>query len=123
MNYRRKIFSIDFGSCIHNDTLTVNLQTFEFSDEQNTITGYLRWIPKFVSNDEQNKNKIVDITEYKTLSHLQSIVPLTTKRLKYILEGKIKGVHNSNDQTLGTAESKHQGGTTDYGSNQTVRFS
>ncbi|CAF4837757.1 unnamed protein product, partial [Rotaria sp. Silwood2] len=40
MNYRRKIISINIPYV--GDNLVFNLQTFEFSDNGNTIVGYIR---------------------------------------------------------------------------------
>ncbi|CAF0966177.1 unnamed protein product [Didymodactylos carnosus] len=47
MNYRRKCVDID---CKYIGTVTANLHTFTFFNNEKTILGFIRWIPKFISN-------------------------------------------------------------------------
>ncbi len=84
MNYRRKLihFKLDF---ISNEQITFNLQTFSFENNDKTIIGFLRWIPKIISNSEQDKNKIKSIDNFSTLTNLNPI-PLTTKHLREITQ-------------------------------------
>jgi hypothetical protein len=79
MNYRRKVTSIDIPFV--SNSLKFNLQTFEFSNDKKTILGYVRWIPKLISNTDSNDGKIVDIDNYHIMANIQPI-PLTTKHLK-----------------------------------------
>ena len=79
MNYRRKIISIDIPFV--GDDLKFNLQTFEFSNNEKTIFGYIRWIPKLISNNENNDKKIVPVDNYQPMANIQPI-PLTTKYSK-----------------------------------------
>ncbi|CAF3353058.1 unnamed protein product [Rotaria sp. Silwood1] len=82
MNYRQKILelSLDF---ISDKNLIFNFQKFSFTNKKNTITGFIRWIPKLVSNSEQDKNKIKNIDNFSAMTNLNPI-PLTTKRLQQI---------------------------------------
>ncbi|CAF3499599.1 unnamed protein product [Rotaria sp. Silwood1] len=79
MNYRRKIISINIPHVC--DGLTFNLQTFEFSNNEKTIVGYIRWIPKLISSTENKDKKLVYVDNYQSMANIQPI-PLTTKRLK-----------------------------------------
>lgn len=45
VNYRRKYLNINL-----NDRLIFDLQNFTFTNEENTIDGFLRWIPKIIMN-------------------------------------------------------------------------
>jgi hypothetical protein len=81
MNYRRKVISIDIPFV--GNGLKFNLQTFEFSNNEKTILGYVRWIPKLISNTDNNDKKIVYIDNYQPMINLEPI-PLTTKRLKEV---------------------------------------
>ncbi|CAF0859787.1 unnamed protein product [Didymodactylos carnosus] len=86
MNYRRKqLIAVDIPFV--DDQLQLNLQTFTFTNNVKTIAGHLRWIPKLISNSEQNKLKVVHIDNYQTMTNLQPI-PLTTKHLKEVLHMK-----------------------------------
>jgi len=81
MNYRRKVISIDIPFV--GDELKFNLQTFQFSNNEKTILGYVRWIPKLISNTENHDKKIVNIDNYQPMVNIQPI-PLTTKRWKEV---------------------------------------
>jgi len=94
MNYRRKVFSINIPFI--GDRLRVNLQTFEFSNNEKTVFGYIRWIPKFISNTENNDQKLVYIDNYHPIAGIQPI-PLTTKRLKRVSQMKKTGQQQTND--------------------------
>jgi hypothetical protein len=76
MNYRRKYLNINLDF-INNEKLIFDLVNFTFTNEQNTIEGFLRWIPKIVSND----------TNFTVLDNFQlstdtDFVLLTRARLK-----------------------------------------
>ncbi|CAF5109457.1 unnamed protein product, partial [Rotaria sp. Silwood1] len=83
MNYRRKIISINIPYV--GDDLVLNLHTFEFSNNGNTIVGYIRWIPKLISNTGNIEQKIVFVDNYQSTVNIQPI-PLTTKRWKLFQE-------------------------------------
>jgi hypothetical protein len=85
MNYRRKVISINLPFV--GDDLKFNLQTFEFSNNEKTILGYVRWIPKLISNTESNDKKIVHVDNYQVMANIQPI-PLTTKHLKDVSQIK-----------------------------------
>ncbi|CAF1073805.1 unnamed protein product [Adineta steineri] len=90
MNYRRKVISINIPN-VGND-LTLNLQTFEFSNNKKTILGYIRWIPQLISNSEDNPKKIEYIDNYQSMANIQPI-PLTTKHLKQMPKTKKSDKH------------------------------
>lgn len=85
MNHRQKVISIDIPHV--GDKLTFNLQTFEFSDTDKTIFGYIRWIPKLISNTESQDQKLVYVDNYELVANIEP-TPLTTKRLKEALKTK-----------------------------------
>jgi hypothetical protein len=82
MKCRRKCIDLELPF-ISSDKLTFNLQTFSFSNRQNTITGFIRWIPKMVSNNSRHNDKIIGVDQYETLTNIDPI-PLTTSRLKQV---------------------------------------
>ena len=82
MDYRKKIVSCTLVH-ISAENLNFNLRTFSFINETKTITGYIRWIPKLVSNNEQDKNKIRHIDNFAGMTNLNPI-PLTVERSEQI---------------------------------------
>ncbi|CAF4306111.1 unnamed protein product [Rotaria sp. Silwood2] len=94
MNYRRKIISINIADV--GDDLTFNLQTFEFSNNDKTIVGYIRWIPKLISSIDNKDKKLVYIDNYQHMASVQPI-PLTTKRLKETSKMKSTDQKQMND--------------------------
>lgn len=82
MNNRRSHIKL----CVDNlsdQALQFDLMTFSFNNKQNTILGFLRWIPKLVSNNGLNKHRIIHIDNFQTLTNLEP-VPLTTKSLREV---------------------------------------
>ncbi|CAF4166400.1 unnamed protein product, partial [Rotaria sordida] len=67
--------------------LEFDLQAFTFTNRENTISGYIRWIPKLIANDERYRNKIHEVDNYESLAHVQPI-PFTIKRLREISQIK-----------------------------------
>jgi hypothetical protein len=94
MNYRRKIISINLPFV--GDDLKFNLQTFQFSNNERTIYGYIRWIPKLISNTENNDKKIIHIDNYQPMANIQPI-PLTTKYFKEASHMKKTDQQQKND--------------------------
>ena len=84
MKYRRK-FSNIMVPLIHGEPLEFDLENFSFTDREKKINGFLRWIPKMVSNNSRNEDKIIDVDEYATLTNIEPI-PLTVSRLKHVSE-------------------------------------
>ena len=84
MNYRQKLIQLNLDF-ISDKNLSFNLQTFSFVNKKDTITGFIRWIPKLISNNEQDKNKLKNIDNFASMANLNPI-PLTTKRLEQITE-------------------------------------
>ncbi|CAF3704214.1 unnamed protein product [Rotaria sp. Silwood1] len=84
MKYRRKYIRLVLSRVCH-DELLFDLQTFSFTNENGSVTGSIRWIPKMISNNSRNKNKIIGIDDLQTLANLDPI-PLTTARLRQVLQ-------------------------------------
>ncbi|CAF4325618.1 unnamed protein product, partial [Rotaria sordida] len=84
MKYRRKYIRLVLSRVCH-DELLFDLQTFSFTNESGSVTGSIRWIPKMISNNSRNKNKIIGIDDFQTLANLDPI-PLTTARLRQVLQ-------------------------------------
>jgi hypothetical protein len=82
MKYRRKHINLDLPF-VSNDPLRFDLETFAFFNKEKTITGFIRWIPKMISNNSRNKDKIISFDQYETLTNMDPI-PLTTSRLKQV---------------------------------------
>ncbi|CAF1154501.1 unnamed protein product [Didymodactylos carnosus] len=84
MNYRQKIIPLDLDF-ITDDEVKFNLHEFTFTNDQKSVLGFIRWIPKLISNNEQNKNKITNIDNFQTLTNLNPI-PLTRRHLNEVLQ-------------------------------------
>ncbi|CAF2046513.1 unnamed protein product [Rotaria magnacalcarata] len=82
MNYRQKIVSVSLDF-ISDKSLTFNLQAFSFSNKKETITGFIRWIPKLISNNEEDRSKLKTIDNFSAMTNLNPI-PLTKKYLQQI---------------------------------------
>ncbi|CAF3699333.1 unnamed protein product [Rotaria socialis] len=52
INYRRKYLYIDIDS-IDNQLFLFNLEEFSFSNNDQTINGFIRWIPEFLLKNDQ----------------------------------------------------------------------
>jgi hypothetical protein len=81
INYRQKILSLKFPFI--NDQLIFNLQTFSFANNEKTILGFIRWIPKIISI-EQNTNKITYLDNFKPMIGVNPVV-MTSKHQKQII--------------------------------------
>ncbi|CAF1368230.1 unnamed protein product [Adineta steineri] len=102
MKYRRKYIRLVL-SHVCQDELTFNLQTFSFKNDNGSVTGCLRWIPKMISNNSRNKNKIIGIDDFQTLANLDPI-PLTTARLMKVLQKDDSMSIANDDDLLGDEE-------------------
>jgi HrpA-like RNA helicase len=85
MNYHRKFIDLTIPFISDGDSIKFDLQNFSFSNQANTIKGYIRWIPKMISNNAIHKDKIIGVDQYGTLANM-NIIPLTTTRLKQVSE-------------------------------------
>ncbi|CAF2088565.1 unnamed protein product [Rotaria magnacalcarata] len=85
MDYRRTCINLDVDYAC-SDELTFNLQDFSFRNRENTISGYIRWIPKMISNNERNKGKILSDNDYEIVNP-EDMIPLTRTRLQQITDG------------------------------------
>ncbi|CAF3619339.1 unnamed protein product [Rotaria sordida] len=63
MNYRQKYITINLDF-INNEKIIFDLENFTFTNQQNTIQGFLRWIPKIILNN--NKLTLVDNLQLPT---------------------------------------------------------
>lgn len=68
-------------SCISDDQIQINMELFSLGNKQGTITGFIRWIPKLVSKDDENHHEFKNIDNFEILSQ-SDIMLLTTRRLK-----------------------------------------
>ncbi|CAF3883818.1 unnamed protein product [Rotaria sordida] len=102
MSNRRRQINLCVDS-LANDELQFDLMKFSIQNKQNTISGFLRWIPKLVSNNEKNKHRITNIDNFQTLTNLEP-APLTTKRLREVSQVihlnpvEQEPIDNSNDE-------------------------
>ncbi|UJR11706.1 hypothetical protein I4U23_015887 [Adineta vaga] len=76
MNYRRRYVNVCLG-ILEGEQITFDLETFSFVDKQNTIEGFLRWIPKLIS----------DMTDLSPIDNFEltndsGVLLLTTARIK-----------------------------------------
>jgi len=106
MNNRQKLLQLNLDF-ISDKTLVFNLQTFSFVDDQKTIRGFIRWIPKLISNREQDKNKIKIIDNFTPMTNLIPI-PLTTKRLEQVTQ------ENDNNDELSDDENGDEATSTGF---------
>ncbi|CAF4657466.1 unnamed protein product [Rotaria sp. Silwood2] len=79
MNLRRKVIATDIPLGMKDEPLHFNLHTFTFANNDKTVVGYLRWIPKLISSDERNKGRIREIDNFQSTNNVKPI-PLTTER-------------------------------------------
>jgi hypothetical protein len=84
MNFRRTYVDID-NDYIGN--VKCNLYTFSFANDEKTILGFIRWIPKFIANTPANQNFIKELDNFQAINQLNPI-PLTTKRLEQSIRSK-----------------------------------
>lgn len=97
MKYRRKISNIKVP-WITDKSLIFNLEDFTFINQEKTIVGFLRWVPKMISNNSRHKDKIIGMDEYATMTNINPI-PLTTSRLKQVSEGN-DNIPTENEEDL-----------------------
>ena len=76
MNYRRRYITISVD-ILYDEQVTLNLESFSFANAQNTIEGFLRWIPKFISD----ATDLSPVDNFE-LSDDSSLMLLTTMRVK-----------------------------------------
>ena len=83
INYRRRYVNI-YSQILDNEQITLNLEHFSFTNQENTIEGFLRWIPKF----------ILDITDLSPLDNFQltnhsNLMLLTTTCVKQAQDNEL----------------------------------
>ena len=84
MNNRRK--HTTFSPIEH--LVKFDLMNFAFTNEHQSIAGFIRWIPKLVSNNDQNKHHIVPINNFQSSSNINP-APLTTKHRKEVSQSTL----------------------------------
>lgn len=90
MNYRRRYVDVSCNFDINeNESKTVkcNLFTFTFTNNDRTILGFIRWIPKLIANTPSDKLTIKVLNNFKMISSFNPI-PLETKRLEQLTGSK-----------------------------------
>lgn len=76
INYRRRYVNI-YLDILENEKITFNLAAFSFTNEQHTITGFLRWIPKLISDMKD----LTPVDNFQ-LSNDSNVMLLTTSCVK-----------------------------------------
>ena len=96
MNNRQKHITF---SLIDNP-IKFDLMNFRFSNHDQSVSGFIRWIPKLVSNSDQSKHHIVPIDNFQASSNVNPI-PLTTKRRREALQSTSnQGIFDSDDDEV-----------------------
>ena len=86
MKHRRKHVTLNL-SHVSEEELACDMQQFEFSDRSGTTLGFIRWIPKLVSNNARNRDKIIGSDDFQSLPTMDPI-PLTTARMKQLTQAE-----------------------------------
>lgn len=82
INQRRRSIKT-FINHITDDELEIDMKTFSVNNERQTVQGFIRWIPKFIVKNEDNKNQLKHIDNFQVLSDAE-ITLLTTQHLKML---------------------------------------
>ena len=77
MDYRQKLLRYHLDLMKGRD-LVFNLQAFDFQSNDGLIQGFIRWIPKLISGNEQDQMKILD--NFQPMTNVNPI-PLVTERV------------------------------------------
>jgi hypothetical protein len=73
---------------------------FTFINQDQSISGFIRWIPKLVSNSDQSKHHIIPIDNFQASSNVNPI-PLTTKHRKEASQSTPnQGIFDSDDDEI-----------------------
>ena len=119
INYRQKIISLKFPFI--EDPLQFNLQSFRFYNHNETISGYIRWIPKIISIDKHTK-KISDLDNFKPMVDVKPIV-MTSKHQKYLMNKDDKSLTEDGEYDMmdGVNEDAFNSSTDDESDNDDDR--
>lgn len=79
MNYRRRRIPIRFEFIGYG--ISLDLQSFEFHNQDKTICGCIRWIPTFIADTEESTAKYHELDNYNIPPGVHPI-PLTTKHVQ-----------------------------------------
>ncbi|CAF4416820.1 unnamed protein product [Rotaria sp. Silwood2] len=91
MDMRRKIIRTHID--MFGENLEINFETYDLTNQDKTIVGYLRWLPQLISDTERKKHRIVEIDNYQPMTNLVP-VPLSTKHLRDVVA---KGANDSGE--------------------------
>ena len=80
MNYRRKVVITNVHLGINEEAFTCNLHAFTFANDDKTVVGYLRWIPKLISNDKHNPNMKHEVDNFQPITDAKPM-SITTESL------------------------------------------
>ena len=119
INYRRKLFKFDVPFI--GDDLNFNLQTFEFLNDDKTISGFIRWIPRIIAIDELNTNKITFLDNFKPMVGLNPVL-MTSKHQKQILNRDDSSLTGAGEHAIdgnNDTESFHTANEDNYDGNLT----
>ena len=90
MNYRRRYVSIDCNFDNNrggNKIVKCNLYEFTFTNNDRTILGFVRWIPKLIANTSNDQHTIKVLDNFKMINNFNPI-PLVTKRLEQLTQSQ-----------------------------------
>ncbi|CAF1436669.1 unnamed protein product [Adineta ricciae] len=76
MNYRRRYINL-YLEILESEQITLDLESFSFANQRNTIEGFLRWIPKLISNTTD----LSPVNNFE-LTNDSSVMLLTTTRVR-----------------------------------------
>jgi hypothetical protein len=84
MNYRRRYLEIRRN---YIGNIKCNLDLFTFASDNGKTLGFIRWIPKLISNLPNNQNFIKELDNFQAINQYNPI-PLTTQRLEQSIQSK-----------------------------------
>jgi hypothetical protein len=95
MNYRRRSLEINRNYIGH---IICDLYLFKFQSNNNKTSGFIRWIPKFISNLPNTQKSIKELDNFQAINQYNPI-PLTTNRLEQSIQSKSTIGNDENQET------------------------
>lgn len=86
MKCRRRKNRLDIDN-IKEFNVEFDLQKFSFTNDKEMVSGYVRWVPKMISNHHRGSGKIISVDEFHSAGNM-NIIPLTVAKFKQILRRK-----------------------------------
>jgi hypothetical protein len=103
-NRRRYLNTTITIPCADRNTATTqlrfDLKEFSFNNEQNTITGFIRWIPQMIVADGNRRDRVVTMDDLRSITGARLLL-LTTQRARRHVN-KAKAIE---DESMGSNES------------------